>query len=197
MSAVGQNLEFPCQFTSDPFQELHDNKQVLGVVIVFEEEPITVPTLWSTVMHWLKNTNRTGYLASGNAIDFLTTGAGYTVEKIRMCSVWTNFEVGAFSVFRSAEYASFFDHLDRAGGMFYERWGDAPVHTQGVFLFSQKKQIHRFKDIGYGHDKFYQWPMSQDIACHIEDPKLIEHRKNVKYSSACTKQWDEFMAQPI
>ena len=48
----------------------------------------------------------------------------------------------------------YFDHLDKAGGFYYERWGDAPVHSIGAALFARKDQIHFFDDIGYRHEPF-------------------------------------------
>jgi hypothetical protein len=48
----------------------------------------------------------------------------------------------------------FFEHLDKAGGFYYERWGDAPVHSIGAALFARKDQIHFFDDIGYRHEPF-------------------------------------------
>ena len=42
----------------------------------------------------------------------------------------------------------FFEHLDKKGGFYYERWGDAPVHSIGAALFAKKEQIHFFNDIG-------------------------------------------------
>lgn len=35
---------------------------------------------------------------------------------------------------RSKAYSDFFDFLDSKGGFFYERWGDAPVHSIGEFI---------------------------------------------------------------
>lgn len=59
----------------------------------------------------------------------------------------------------------YFEHLDKAGGFYYERWvgapddsadvqGDAPVHSIGASLFAKKEQIHFFDDIGYRHEPF-------------------------------------------
>jgi alpha 1,2-mannosyltransferase len=48
----------------------------------------------------------------------------------------------------------FFEYLDKAGGFYYERWGDAPVHSIGAALFAKKEQIHFFDDIGYRHEPF-------------------------------------------
>ena len=43
--------------------------------------------------------------------------------------VCSNFEIGSFELFRNDLYQQYFEHLDKAGGFFYERWGDAPVRS--------------------------------------------------------------------
>jgi hypothetical protein len=48
----------------------------------------------------------------------------------------------------------YFDYLDKAGGFFYERWGDAPVHSIAAALFLPFEKIHYFYDIGYRHEPF-------------------------------------------
>ena len=55
---------------------------------------------------------------------------------------WSNFEVGNLDWLRSQAYLDFFDSLDRDGGFFYERWGDAPVHSIALGLFEDKNRIH-------------------------------------------------------
>lgn len=47
------------------------------------------------------------------------------------CSVWSNFEIADMRFWRSKAYSDFFEFLDQKGGFFYERWGDAPVHSIG------------------------------------------------------------------
>ena len=68
----------------------------------------------------------------------------------------------------------FFEHLESEGGFYYERWGDAPVHSIGVSLLARKDQIHFFKDIGYRHEPFQHCPQGADHAkgkcwCDIND----------------------------
>lgn len=54
----------------------------------------------------------------------------------------SNFEIADMSFWRSKKYEDYFNHLDRAGGFFYERWGDAPVHSIALGLFEDKSKIH-------------------------------------------------------
>lgn len=83
-------------------------------------------------------------------------------------SVWSNFEIGDLDFFRSPEYLAYFEHLDRAGGFYYERWGDAPIHSIAASLFLPKDQIHFFQEIGYYHLPFSHCPVdpSEDMACN-------------------------------
>ena len=59
---------------------------------------------------------------------------------------------------RSEAYSTFFDYLDNTGGFYYERWGDAPVHSIGAALLANKSQVHFFRDIGYRHPPFQRCP---------------------------------------
>ena len=54
----------------------------------------------------------------------------------------------------------FFDHLDQAGGFYYERWGDAPVHSIGAALLAPKDKLHFFREVGYRHEPFEHCPLS-------------------------------------
>lgn len=75
---------------------------------------------------------------------------------------------------RSKAYVDFFESLDRDGGFFYERWGDAPVHSIAAGLLLKKEEIHFFNDIAYYHVPFTHCPTGEktrlDLKCHC-NPK--------------------------
>lgn len=75
--------------------------------------------------------------------------------------VWSNFEIGDLDFWRGEAYSKFFDHLDQAGGFYYERWGDAPVHSIGAALLAPKDKLHFFSDIGYRHEPFQRCPQGE------------------------------------
>jgi alpha 1,2-mannosyltransferase len=62
--------------------------------------------------------------------------------------------------------------LDQDGGFFYERWGDAPVHSIGAALTLKKEEIHFFNDIAYYHVPFTHCPTGDnlrlDLGCHCD-----------------------------
>lgn len=55
----------------------------------------------------------------------------------------------------------YFNYLDKAGGFFYERWGDAPVHSIAAALFLKKEELHFFNEIGYVQRSDLQTPLKK------------------------------------
>lgn len=75
---------------------------------------------------------------------------------------------------RSKAYTDYFESLDQDGGFFYERWGDAPVHSIAAALLLKKEELHFFNDIAYYHVPFTHCPTGEklrtDLRCHC-NPK--------------------------
>ena len=91
------------------------------------------------------------------------------------CHFWSNFEIGDLRFFQSQPFLDYFRYLDKAGGFFYERWGDAPVHSIAASLFLQPEQIHFFNDIGYYHAPFIHCPREPFLnsQCYCDPAKSI------------------------
>ena len=70
------------------------------------------------------------------------------------CHFWSNFEIASLDWFRSIEYRSLFHFLDEQGGFFFERWGDAPVHSLAAALLLDPSEVHHFADFGYVHEPY-------------------------------------------
>jgi alpha 1,2-mannosyltransferase len=100
-----------------------------------------------------------------NMMDFISNDGG---KEYNLCHFWSNFEIADLKFLRGPEYSAYFDYLDKSGGFFYERWGDAPVHSIAVGLFLNKSEVHFFDDIGYKHDPFMHCPISRELQkkCH-------------------------------
>lgn len=89
---------------------------------------------------------------------------------------WSNFEIADLRFFRSKVYSDYFDFLDKSGGFFYERWGDAPVHSIAAAFFLPQSQIHFFHDIGYRHSPYIRCP--QDESSHLSGRCSCERENN-------------------
>jgi alpha 1,2-mannosyltransferase len=81
--------------------------------------------------------------------------------RLTLVTVWSNFEIADMDFWRGPAYQAFFDYLESKGGFYYERWGDAPVHSIAAALFQQKSQIHFFDEIGYEHNPYSHCPRTE------------------------------------
>jgi alpha 1,2-mannosyltransferase len=161
-----------------------EEKKLYGFVILMKEIPETIPTLWETTVNGFMK-EYPEYVQPGSSfLSFFSHGSSYNG-----CHFWSNFEIGALSFFRSPAYSAYFDYLDRAGGFFYERWGDAPVHSLAVGMFLSRDQVYYFDEIGYKHEPFGHcpadivWRAEQKCSCDPFDPMEISHGQ-------CQIDWD-------
>lgn len=97
---------------------------------------------------------------------------GFQLFKELTFSQWSNFEIGSLEWLRSKEYIDYFSSLDQDGGFFYERWGDAPVHSIAAAIMLKKEEIHFFNEIAYYHVPFTHCPIDEqtrlDLRCHCK-----------------------------
>lgn len=124
-----------------------DGGKKYGFVLSLYEYGDTIKTLWDTTKEWMKL--HPEHLAEDKTMlnHFLSDNNG---ESYNLCHFWSNFEIGALSLWRSEAYRSYFDFLDNAGGFMRERWGDAPVHSIAAGLLLKPSELHFFREIGCG-----------------------------------------------
>ena len=155
---IDRDSEFPCPFTYDPLQRLVDERLSYGFVKTSFEMNWTMPTLWQSVRDWHQKSLYSR--PKNNSLNFLSDNNGESLSWM-MCIMYNNFELAAFSIFRNETYRSFFEHLDKAGGFYHERWGDAPIHTYYVATMLERAEMSFFTDIRYLHQKQALYPRLQ------------------------------------
>jgi mannosyltransferase len=143
-----------------------------GYTIALWEEPNTCPSLFRAVDDFRVHINLPRTPAWNAMID--QTWQPWPIRKLKawlnkdhvnrqgerwnLCHYWSNFEIADLDFFRGEAYQGLFRHLDRLGGFYYERWGDAPVHSLAVHMLLPPDRLHHFSDIGYHHEPFFQCP---------------------------------------
>ncbi|KAL1935189.1 hypothetical protein VTP01DRAFT_4329 [Rhizomucor pusillus] len=189
---VEPGVRFFCDITYDPFLYMQKYGKKYGFVVTLQELKETIPTLWQTVLDYARsrhiNLDRVGrlfpYFRDENTGDY------------NLCHFWSNFEIASLDLWRSPSYRDFFDYLDKTGNFFYERWGDAPVHSLAAGLFLDTDEIHYFEDFGYQHDLYRHCPSKEsNLGCRCECPqgsteKSIDHDQNW---DTCLPRWREWV----
>jgi hypothetical protein len=156
-------VQYTCNINYDVFRFMRDNNMAYGFNMAILDDARSFPSLWERThafkehnpqmvdpeadMRWLLH-------KTDEPDRIIRSGTGYqrTAEDLyNNCQFYSNFEVGSLAFFRSEEHQAYFQHLDHSGGFFYERYGDAPVHTLSVSMFLPKRRVWFFRDIGYSH----------------------------------------------
>ncbi|KAJ2343863.1 hypothetical protein IWW50_001557 [Coemansia erecta] len=149
---IEPDVEYYCDLDYDPFEFMQTNGLKYGWNVAMTEFMATIPTLWNTTVQFM--TENPQLLAPDSIWPWLLDEHG----NYNGCHFWSNFEIVDLSFYRSPAYQAFFNYLDNAGGFFYERWGDAPVHSIAASLFLNASQVHYFDDIGYFHPSVLTCP---------------------------------------
>lgn len=184
---VEPGIQIHCDLDYDLFRYMEEHNKEYGFTISIHEFEKTIPTLWQHTKDFIKL--HPEYVADNNFMDFVSDDGGNTYN---LCHFWSNFEIASLKFFRGKAYSDYFDYLDKQGGFFYERWGDAPVHSIAVALFMNKDKIHYFHDVGYNHGVYTQCPLNREFR--------MEHGCTCKPSSdftfrgySCGKKYFEKM----
>ncbi|OLY85514.1 Glycolipid 2-alpha-mannosyltransferase 1 [Smittium mucronatum] len=163
---IESGSKYSCDIDYDPFKFMKANGIVYGFNMAPIEDLRTVRTLLNSTKDFILNNK--DMIPKSNLLDFVLDEQGL----YNGCHFWSNFEIVKLEFFRSPEYTAYFKHLDLAGGMFYERWCDGPIHTMATSIFLNKTQVHYFEDIGYYFPALGNCPSRPDTKTKcICDPK--------------------------
>ncbi|THH15415.1 hypothetical protein EW146_g5054 [Bondarzewia mesenterica] len=217
------DVHFHCEMDFDPFEYLQTHNKTYGFTISMKEFEETIPTLWAAakgisyplpllrrgigtgntsppIMRWPSYRRITAkaiiyaIVCLISIVSFPTKNAHVSVGPFEKHKVWSNFEITDMDFWRGEAYMKFFEFLDSKGGFYYERWGDAPVHSIAIALFARKEQIHFFREFGYEHHPFTHCPREkvrwEKGRCSCNPSQNFDYNM---YS--CLRNWDRLKVQ--
>lgn len=162
---IEPNVQFFSDINYDVFKYLSGTRKIYGFTINLYDIDESVETLFPETLAYLNTGDNHKYVHENGAFQWITENQqipkkAKVANGFSTCHFWSNFEIGDMDFFRGEAYSNWFKHLDSTGKFYYERWGDAPVHSLGLALFADKKQVHWFRDIGYHHIPYLHCPNS-------------------------------------
>ncbi|KAI9692722.1 MAG: hypothetical protein M1820_009427 [Bogoriella megaspora] len=175
------SITYTCAIPYDPFRSLRLTNKTYGYTLALWEIGRTAPSLfrtthnhksahsipttslWTSLLDasWAPLPLRWSLMSNPSLFHSRTPGG----DAWNMCHMWSNFEIADLDFFRSEQYRRFFRELDATGNFYYERWGDAAVHSLAAGLFLEPWQVHWFEDIGYAHPPFQHCP-KEGVGCN-------------------------------
>lgn len=147
-----------CDVTYDVFAYMTESKKKYGFVISLFEYEATIPTLWG---HFHRFRAQHPEMGEPGMLQFVENDDAS--RSYNLCHFWSNLEIADFDLFRNPLYEAWFQYLDEQGGFFYERWGDAPVHTLAVAMLLEPSEVWFAEDIGYSHAPYSMCPKGTDV----------------------------------
>lgn len=191
---VEPEVDFFCDIDFDPFKYMIENEKVYGFMAIPYEIRETIPSLWDTTKSFIKAEGLTEQIFGKdrtNALHLISEDEGQTYNT---CHFWSNFEIASLQFYRSELYQKYFKYLDEQKGFFYERWGDAPVHTMAAALFLDKEQLHLFSaQFGYRHTVTQVCPRESDIIQKKNCRCDYNHESTFKTGLSCGKRYHDTM----
>ena len=112
----------------DLFRFMSDKDLVYGYISVTKYAGRCVQHLWN---------NATSYIRENHIKTQL-------FNKWPDTKMYYNFEVSATKLWYSAKYKQYINMIDHAGGIYYNRWGDAPIKSIAVSMFVSENKTHCF-----------------------------------------------------
>lgn len=151
---------FFCAVEYDVFQYMSDNYKVYGFTLKVYDDPMTLPSLWPQTLDFIAANPQ--HLSHRMAWNWLTHSTWRPEHNARAngystCHLRSKFEIGDLEFWRLC-LRVFLPGFGSNERVFYERWGDAPVHSIALGLFTNVARIHWFENpIGWK-------PCSYDVA---------------------------------
>ncbi|RUS33429.1 nucleotide-diphospho-sugar transferase [Jimgerdemannia flammicorona] len=159
------------------------NNKTYGFNIILHEIRATIPSLYQHTLKFAESANLTTRLLRF----FGEPSKGWV--GYNLCHFWSNFEIASMSLWRNPTYEAYFDYLDHTGNFFYERWGDAPIHTLALGLMANKSEIHFFNDIGYKHDSFAHCVDDEASGLNRRCMCPSDHKNFDTDAGSCLQDW--------
>ncbi|KAI0036130.1 nucleotide-diphospho-sugar transferase, partial [Vararia minispora EC-137] len=171
------DIEWHCDIPYDPFMLMQESGKLYGFQHIAGDPVEVQRSLAANVSEFLAG--HPDLIPEGANLRFQWREVEKALSGRAGSEDWTrmtfnnNWEISHRSLWESYLYTAFFQHLDDAGGFFYERWGDAPVHTLGVSFALRKDQVMYFNDTGYQHQGWeYNCPDLPRCGCY-KDPASL------------------------
>ncbi|KAF8992415.1 nucleotide-diphospho-sugar transferase [Cyathus striatus] len=181
------DIVFHCEIPYDPIQKLIESNALYGFVQVSGDTNFVQPSLASNVSYFMsQNRDLISQDANHGFVWNDAASVGFqtctnNITKSKRFDFSNDFTLKSINQNRSHDslYTKLFEYLDKAGGFFYERWGDAPVHSFGLAMSLRKYQALQFHDMEYQHQG---WPYE----CPQELDQCICEREGVAASMSST-----------
>jgi hypothetical protein len=134
----------------DIFKMMEKNNLSYGFVTSVQDDPDCVRGLWNFTWDFLRNASNSlsKYRISEANLDY------FRDHWPEGSVIYNNFELSSAKIWKTPLWNDFMSAVNENGGVYRDRWGDAPLHTIYLLLAIPLSEVHAFSDLPYRHDPF-------------------------------------------
>ena len=125
----------------DVFRHMESEGYLYGYIHITRDAPQCVVGLWENTAKFIQDNDIQTF---------------WTEEWLSPYMFYNNFEICRVDFWRNSMGKKYLDFIDKIGGHYTQRWGDAPVHSLAVTMFIPQEKVHQFSDIAYRHQEYVQ-----------------------------------------
>ncbi|CAF0734293.1 unnamed protein product, partial [Didymodactylos carnosus] len=162
----------------DLFDFMRINHLKYGFIMVDEDADHYLTNLWETFTDYLKH----HCLSPSENIRQAQTNF---FAQYNMKIIYNNFFIVKTDIWQQPQISNFLSHLDKVGGIYKYRWGDAPIHTLIISQFLNRNEVVRFRDIGYFHKQEFVCPNTITSECNPKEYFLYKNERYHHYKQGC------------
>ncbi|RYP71191.1 hypothetical protein DL771_004991 [Monosporascus sp. 5C6A] len=193
---VEAGAQYKYDINYDVFRFMQDNDVAYGFNVAVVKDERAISSLWDRTrefvlanMDMVDDEAHVSWLfgisedEDGVSEEDVNTRLLLGCQEYNNCQPYSNFEVGSLDFFRGKEHQAYFDHIDKNGGFYYERWSDAPIHNLSVTMFLPQRRVWFFRDIGYARGLCQQCRPHERKACADPMPNVRQNNERLGRSS--------------
>ena len=137
----------------DLFSLMRRHGKLYGFVNHLYDDPLCVNGLWNATRAFIQQAAQKG-LINATAMADKDSEESFFGRLSESYTFYNNFEISHVSLWTSPIWRAYMAFIDKSGGIYTQRWGDAPLHTLGVSMLIGLDKLHRFADVAYTHTPF-------------------------------------------
>lgn len=162
---VDVGTEVKCDIQKDMFKKMTDEQLLYGFSYAPVESILGVRTLFEWFEKFMA-TDEGKIINDDHMLDFVRDAED--VHKYNLCNLESNMAIIDMDLLRTQHYKLFFEYMDSALGIFYDRWTDYNLKTLYLSAYVPKSKILWIPSTGYS-DALYR------MSCPLDEESRMKH----------------------
>ncbi|UCS23666.1 uncharacterized protein HLK63_M07359 [Nakaseomyces glabratus] len=185
---VSPGIRLNCEMEYDIMRWMQDNRKIFGFTLSIKEIERSAKKIWGHNLNFTAH-NREFYnpIEKSSLRSYIQVGR----DTYNYCSFSTDLQIVNLNFLRSPVYTKYFEYMDKAGGIFYERWSDSIIQSMAYSTMVPAKMIQHISPMGYQNKETVVCPaddiMWREYKCECDQGSDISFNRDL----TCTQRYKD------